>query len=142
MLALLPEDGRLVGQRYPCVDIVDRDARAVVTQIPIPRSRGGSRHTTTLFEFSPAGSCLALLHADYGVQLFPCSEDGAEFGAPVELRGHLLPVANLRFSPDGETLATVGEDGQLALWNADTLKTATRRVRRSSVRTPGPWPTA
>ncbi|MEU0880544.1 WD40 repeat domain-containing protein [Lentzea sp. NPDC005914] len=45
---------------------------------------------------------------------------------PVFLSGHTAPVVWLAFSPDGHTLATAGQDGQVLLWDTTDPRNPTR----------------
>lgn len=67
----------------------------------------------TRLEFSPDGSVLAV-----------CGHGGASLLDPTtgtvraQLKGHRGRVSAIRFTPDGQQVATLGEDGGLRFWNA------------------------
>jgi WD40 repeat protein len=68
--------------------------------------------------FQPDGPHLVCGGGDGGLHL--CTWDGKKVQQTAELRGHTAAVNDATFAPDGKTLATVGEDWKIILWDAAT----------------------
>ncbi len=54
------------------------------------------------------------------VQFLAWAQEPRQYETQHILRGHVGGVYNLRFSPDGKTLATCGLDGNIFLWDVNT----------------------
>jgi cytochrome c len=68
--------------------------------------------------WSPDGSRIAL--GDLRGSLMVVDRDGRTVAGPAP--AHAGIVANVTFSPDGETIFTTGSDSEVRLWRADDLR--------------------
>lgn len=56
------------------------------------------------------------------VVIWDCSGKGPENRKPVELQGHKAPLTSLGYQPRGPLLLSGDENGQLFLWDPETLR--------------------
>ncbi len=96
---------------HPPLTAADFERLEPLYTIPLPG--GASR-----FAFSPDGSLLAVFDRPAGkVTLYD-----AHSGEALRSFSHQPTLAGLAFGPDGQTLLTYGEGGELYLWDAQTFE--------------------
>ncbi len=89
----------------------------------------------TAIAFAPRAPILAVATEGSAIHLFPSLESKAN-ASPRLLLGHEERVGDLSFLPDGETLASVSNDGTLRTWRT---RAPEARAPLSAVLTNYPW---
>jgi WD40 repeat protein len=112
--------GSAAGQRSLAGEVKERTT--LNAQVPV-----------NALAFSPDGKTLATGHGPVGAVGWVKLWDVATGKVKATLEGHTSIVLTVAFSPDGDTLASAGQDGAVKLWDVTTGK------EKATLRGQGGW---
>lgn len=133
--ALFTPDGKrimLEARRDAAISLYDLATEKTVFQVKRPVDRGNGRRGGAWINdwaFSPNGQTLAVAMSGGHVALLDAAtgnERSRFLTVPIERRygldGYYLHATALAFSPDGQWLASGGDDGYLRIWEVSTRR--------------------
>ncbi|EAX95274.1 hypothetical protein TVAG_051860 [Trichomonas vaginalis G3] len=104
------------------IQVIDTTKRAPYFVLEIPHPQGCCDFHTRILRFSPDGKLIAVSTSGSQIAIFSM-ETRSVIGI---LEGHTKNVSSLAFLHDGKTLISGGHDGNIIIWDTNTLKSVNK----------------